>query len=472
MHDVATVVSNETWSPTIRALAQVLLLVVTATLTGGCTTSSDFQKPENSTFLPADDAQFLEGLTAAILNAARVPAGATVAGQPPNASGYTLIRPSAGDAHPAFWIRDFAMSLDSGLITLDEQRHALLQAAFYQQDGELLLPTTGARVPQGAIPDHITFDGIPIFFPGSLNDYAGQGGGPWGMYPCFDTPFYFIHMAYFLVQSSQDITILQTNVRGKTVLKRLQLAYRMPPHRDESGLVSCTDETRGINFGFVDTVEQTGELLMSSLLKLRAAVQLSVLMDAAGNTLAGDLYREDAAHIREGIATTFPLDTGFLRASTGRSAQPDVWGTAFAVYLQILPPETERRACIALASAYESGTIAWKGLIRHVPTDADFNSDSMWESAQTEKNQYQNGAYWPTPTGWVTDAIAKVDRNLAQKLAGEYIATLREGDFREGKRNGEPWQCAHPTGGYRTNGAYLTGVSAPLSVFRRMAARR
>jgi hypothetical protein len=472
MHGAATQVSTESRPRNILAWTQVLLFIAATTVTGGCTTSSDPHEVENNTFLSVDDARFLEGLTVAVLNAARVPAGATVADQPPNATGFTLIRPSATNTHPAFWIRDFAMSLDSGLITLDEQRHALLQAAFHQQDGELLLPTTGARVPQGAIPDHITFDGIPIFFPGTLNDYAGQGGGPWGAYSCFDTPFYFVHMAYFLVQSSQDFSVLQTNVRGKTILKRLQLAYGMPPHRAESGLVSCTDATRGVNFGFVDTVEQTGELLMSSLLKLRAAVQLATLMDAAGNTLAGDLYREDAAHIREAIATTFPLDTGFLRASTGRSAQPDVWGTAFAVYMRVLPPETELRACTALANAYQSGTIAWNGLIRHVPTDADFNSSTMWESAQSEKNRYQNGAYWATPTGWVVDAIASVDRNLAQQLAGEYIATLREGDFRKGKQNGEPWQCAHPTGDYHLNSAYLTSVSAPFAAFRRMAAGR
>jgi len=472
MHNAKTIALSDLRGRIFRASLQMVLLIAIATSSSGCTTSSGPAAEANGTFLSSEDAQFLDGLARAVLDATRVPSNSVIAGQKPNTSGFTLIRPSADEAHPAFWVRDFAMSLDSGLITLEEQRHALLQTAFYQQDGSLLLPNTGARVPPGAIPNHITFGGVPIFFPGTFDDYTGQGGGPWGDYPCFDNPFYFIHMAYFFIHASEDFTILQTNVRDKTILKRLQLAYSMPPHHAESGLVTCTEETRGANFGFMDTVEQTGDLLISSLLKLRAAIQLASLMDATGNAIAADLYREDATHIRDAIATTFPLESGFLRASTGRSAQPDVWGTALAVYLGMLPPELELRASTALANAYRSDTIAWRGLIRHVPTDADFDADTMWESTQSEKNRHQNGAYWATPTGWVTFAIAQVDPGLARKLASEYVATLREGDFRKGKRQGEPWACAHPKGDYHQNAAHLASVTAPLPAFRRITAAR
>ncbi len=451
----------------VYAAIRATLLVALALPTFDCTTSGGNGGALEGTLLSAEDARFLEGLTKAVLDAARVEVPAPDAGD----TKHTLIRPSGSEAYPAFWIRNFAMSVDSGLIPLEEQRHALLLAALHQQDGALLLPN-GARVPEGAIPDHITFRGVPIYFPGTFDDYAGQGGGPWGDYPCFDNPFFFIHMGYTFVRSSGDAAVLQTIVRKKTLLKRMQLAYNMPPHDTETGLVSCTDATRGANFGFVDTVEQTGALLISSLLKLRAADQLAALMDMDGNTLAADLYREDAVHIRSAIASTFPLGSGFLRASTGRSAQPDVWGTALAVYLGILAPELEGKACQALADGYRSGTIAWHGLIRQVPTDGDFNTDTMWESTPTEKNRHQNGAYWATPTGWVAYAIGKVDSGLSQKLAGEYIATMREGDFRTGKRHGEPWECAHPKGDYQFNPVYVTSVTAPLAAFRRITSPR
>ncbi len=448
-----------------RILMQTIVLIVFANSTVSCTTSGGSSPPAQGALLSAEDAQFLEGLAEAVLDAARVQVSVTTADGQSSPTEQTFIRPSGGDGYPAFWIRNVAMSVDSGLITLEEQRYALMLTALHQQDGTMLLPN-GARVPVGAIPDHITFRGVPIFFPGTLDDYAGQGGGSWGNYPCFDNPYFFIHMAYSFVQQTGDAAILNTNVRKKTLLKRLQLAYSMPPHDPESGLVSCTDVTRGANFGFVDTVEQTGDLLISSVLKQRAALQLAKLMEATGNSLAAELYREDAAHIRDGIATSFPLDSGLFRASTGRSAQPDVWGTALAVYLQTLPSDLEISASTALADAYRSGTIAWNGLIRHVPTDADFSGDTMWESTPTEKNRHQNGAYWATPTGWVVNAIARVNPGLSQKLAGEYIATLREGDFRKGKHQGEPWECAHPKGNYQANKAFITSVTAPLSSLR------
>ena len=330
--------STQTNRPAARAIA-LLFAAGLATSIGfnpGCASSRPSTEVAGAGVLSLSDAQYIESLAAGVLDAARVPAGQSVAGQPANSSGGTLIRPGGGDAYPAFWIRNFAMSLDSGLISLEEQRHALLQTAFHQQDGQMMLPN-GARVPQGSVPNHITLDGVPIFFPGTLDDYVSQGGGAWGVYPCFDNPFYFIHMAFYYVHAAEDYALLQMEVRNRTLLKRLQLAYSMPPHNSETGLVTCSDTNRGINFGFADTVEHTGDLLFASLLKLRAAIQLAALMDATGNRLAGDLYREDAAHIREAIAAVFPLESGFLRASTGRSAQTDAWGTALAVYLGALP---------------------------------------------------------------------------------------------------------------------------------------
>jgi hypothetical protein len=458
--------------PTIRArfdrnplrfaylVVAITLGAATVPMNMGCASSGTPSAVAGSAILSLDDMQFLEGMTLAVLDAATVPAGGTVAGQPANSSDEALIRPSGGDGYPAFW-----------LITLEEQRHALLQTAYHQQDGQMLLPN-GARVPQGSIPDHITFDGVPIYFPGTLDDYVGQGGGEWGAFPCFDNPFFFIHMAYYYVHTAEDYTILQTKVRDRTVLKRLQLAYSMPPHNSATGLVTCSDVNRGVNFGFMDTVEQTGELLVASLLKLRAAIELAALMDASGNGLAAELYREDATHIREAIAATFPMESGYLRASTGRSAQPDVWGTAMAVYMGALPQELEARACYALMNGYQSGTIAWNGYIRHVPKSAEFDDTTMWESSTTPKNRYQNGAYWGTPTGWVVYAIARLDYGAAQKLAAEYVATLREGDFRKGRNRGEPWECVHPDGDYRQNAAYLATIAAPLPAFRRLGAGR
>ncbi len=53
----------------------------------------------------------------------------------------------------------------SGLISLDDQRHAMLLCARTQKAEDWTTPS-GSMVSRGAIADHITLAGEPIIFPG------------------------------------------------------------------------------------------------------------------------------------------------------------------------------------------------------------------------------------------------------------------------------------------------------------------
>ncbi|MCC6145024.1 MAG: hypothetical protein IT368_14560 [Candidatus Hydrogenedentes bacterium] len=409
--------------------------------------------------LPQEDITWLSAFAADVIEASRVAPGEKVGDIGPNTSGGPLIRPGGRGAYPAFWIRDYAMSLDCGIIPAAEQRHLLLHTAAYQQD-ELLELMTGSVVPPGSIPDHISFDGKPIFFPGVLDDYEKQGGPRWGKLPSLDDQFYFIHMAAEYVGQCGERAVLAEKVKNIPLLDRLERAYRMPPSRP-NGLVFAEVDRRGVNFGFFDTTVHTGELLFASLLKWQAAMELVQL---TGDPARGQAYRQEAEAIAEAVRVTFPRKDGWLRASTGMSGQPDVWGTAFAVCLGVLDAQQQQRAAMALAQACKAGTITWRGQIRHVPTDLDFSDSSSWEKSYVPKNTYQNGAYWATATGWVCRAVATVDETAASQLAGEYIAALRADDFRKGDTYGAPWECMHPEGNHRQNPVYMTSVTVPLAI--------
>ncbi len=140
-----------------------------------------------------------------------------------------------------------------------------------------------------------------------------------------------------------------------------------------------------------------------------------------------------------------------------------MWGTALAVHWGVLAKEDAMAARNALVFGLRHGTIGWEGAIRHVPTDHDFSEDTAWEVSYAKKNTYQNGAYWPTPVGWVCDAVAEADDALAHDLAAEYIAALRKDDFRKGPEHGAPWECRHPDNDHRQNPVYLTSVSVPAT---------
>lgn len=418
--------------------------------------------------IAADDLRFLEALTSDVVAASRVPPQSSVGRFGPNVTGATLIRPGGRDCYPAFWIRDYAMSLESGLITPEEQRHALLLTAANQQDTEWRLPS-GSVVPPGAIADHITFGGKPIFYPGTLDDYEGQGGPAWGKLPALDDHYFFVNMAAQYVLAANDVASLEREIDGVPLITRLERAFAVPPSRVDSELVYADPDARGVSFGFTDAVTHTGELMFCSLLKYRAAGELAELLHRLNRPGDAQRYRTCAERLFRSIGPKFMTDQGFLRASTEKSAQQDVWGTAFAVYIGALEPDLERRACEALARAYRGNEIAWRGQIRHVPTRADFSKDTAWEVSLAAKNRYQNGAYWGTPTGWVCYAIARVDKALAAQLAREYVAALREGDFRKGPEFGAPWECEHPDGGHRQNPVYMTSVTCPLAAFIRLS---
>ncbi len=414
-----------------------------------------------------DAMQFAETLTADVLEASRVYPGQSVAGYGPNATGGTLIRPGGRDCYPSYWIRDFAMSLECGLVSPAEMEHALRLTASRQQSTDWHTPS-GSLVPRGAIADHITFDGKPIFFPGSM-DYDKQGQ-PWGYYPSLDDHFFFVDIAWQLISQGNRLGILDAVIEGMSLLDRLDLAFAVPSVDADTQLVCCDEEKRGVSFGFTDIVVHTGYLLFCSLLRFRAAKQLAQMHQLRGAHQRAQAYEAIAQTAATSIRSTFALENGLLKASTGKSAQVDVWGSAFAVYCGLWDGEDGQRACRALAHALSQGTIAWRGNIRHVPTDGDHSAESAWEQVvgQWPKNHYQNGAYWNTPTGWVCYAVAQVDGRAARQLATEYVDQLREDDFRQGPEFGAPYECIHPQGDHRQNPVYLTSMTCPLAAFKRL----
>ena len=434
-----------------------------------CTFSAP-ANPQIPDLFSAEDWSFLETLTADVVEASRVTPGMKVGSFGPNNTNGTLIRPGGRGCYPAFWIRDYAMSLDAGFFTLEEERHALFVTAAFQEDQEVSLKS-GSRIPVGSIPDHVSFDSKAIYYPGTLDDAEGQGGPQFGELPCHDDAFYFIHMAWHYAQRTGSFAFLNETVNGQSLRDRLELAFHTPPARQDTELVYAEPGMRGITFGFVDSITHEGDLLFASLLKWNAARELAWLFSKEKMPEKAQKYKRIAEKIRHAIPKTFATDPGWLRASTGTSGQADVWGTAFAVYLGILPAQTEKTACRILTEAYHQGTITWKGNIRHVPTTGDFSTTTAWEKALTPKNRYQNGAYWGTPTGWVCYAIAKTEPETARTLAHEYLAELRSGDYRKGAEFGSPWECMHPDGEHRQNPVYLATVTCPLTAFRRLSTR-
>ena len=173
-----------------------------------------------ATILNKDDLSFLEKMTRAVLDSSRIYPGQAISSFGKNNTGGSLIRPGGRDDYPAFWIRDYAMCLETGFITAAEQKHMLLLTASAQCD-QAWITKGGSMVPFGSIPDHIRIDNsLPIYFPGTY-DYNDQGNKEYGMMPPYCDQFYFIHMAKYYVSSTSDAAILSVEVNGMKLIDRL-----------------------------------------------------------------------------------------------------------------------------------------------------------------------------------------------------------------------------------------------------------
>ena len=81
------------------------------------------------------------------------------------------------------------------------------------------------------------------------------------MFPPYCDQFYFINIAYWYIKSSSDIHILKDEVNGMPLITRLEIAFKIPPERSGSHIVYTTDDYRGVDFGFRDVIQITGDFV-------------------------------------------------------------------------------------------------------------------------------------------------------------------------------------------------------------------
>jgi hypothetical protein len=422
-------------------------------------------KGQQKSILEANDLVFLEQMVKDVMEASRIYPGQKISKDfGPNQTNGVLIRPGGRTSYPAFWIRDYAMSIETGYVSEKEQKHLLDLTASTQSDS-LIQTKWGTSIPKGSIADHIRIDdGKPIYFPGTYS-FENQGEKKWGMQPPFCDQFFFIQMAYLYVKSFSKTSELSKKINGVKLINRLEQAYQMPPSDTQSHLIQVDESNRGVDFGFRDAIYITGKLCYASLLKYQAANQMAYLFTKMGNKSKAYAYQQEAKLLNRSIISTFIDARGMLRASTGTSGQADVWATSLAINLGVLTGKSRLKAAQYLRDAYVKGELSQKGNIRHVVQSDDFSAISAWEKSVVPINTYQNGAYWGTPVGWVCQAIAYVDLPSAQKLAKEFIQELREGDFRKGDSFGSPWECFNDK--LTQNPVYLTSVAVPLIIFKK-----
>ncbi len=443
--------------PTLTLLTALLLSLLAGVLPAADSGVNGAAPPE---ILAPDELAFVRELATATLKTCGVAPGAIV-GDKTNTLGFRAITPGG---YPAIWVLDFTMNFSSGLIAREDGlRH--FQLILEKQNGpEPRELGQQVVIPAHAIPDHVNVDGAPVFFPGTYDPLAHMNGD-WGFRPPSNNQFEVISLAHMLARSGDAKALLSREVGGRTVYERLKLAFAVPEIDPATQLVRTTAARRSVGFIFYDAIEMTGDLLMASLIRYRAALHLAWLATKMDQPEDAEHYADIAQQIRSHILPVF-ADTdgthgGWLKASNGISGQSDVWGSIYAIYIGAV--EGEARAALLrtiTAELAKPGEIEFEGALRHVPLSGDFSPTTMWEKARPQKNRYMNGAYWHVPVGWLLAILQPEYPELAQTIKRNWLGHLRA-------QQGKVWECIGWDGQANKNPSFGTSIALPLGVLSR-----
>jgi len=302
--------------------------------------------------------------------------------------------PQVGLGYEAFWLRDYEYTLEgmADAYTGKELKDACL------------LFVNNIRA-DGAGVDMIQFDGTAIYKPGL---------GTLGENPVADGSQFTVGVGWHTYQQTGNHKLLEK------IIDPLIKTMNAVPINPKTYLVHIKPGT-GIDrcpYGFTDTVEKQGDVLFSSLLYVQASRQLSMMLEKLNRREEADHWSNLADNVTKSIREIFwDNQTGLFRAATIQCKEPDIWGSAFAVYLKVATEKQSYAIANYFRMHYEE--IVQHGQIRHLP------GGMYWEKAR-EKDQYQNGAYWATPTGWFVYTLDLVDPDLADKTIIDMVNHFRE----------------------------------------------
>ena len=352
----------------------------------------------------------------------RLLAGCRVAAQ----DGTVLYTPDGHGNYPALWTRDFAYMVENAADLIPER----------EIEGGIRYLLRGQRV-DGAMPDRVRPDGLAVYVAGPEDQPMGQ--------PNLDNPaFLVIAMDDHLRRLPREHALGLFREWAPSLTRGLDYTPR-----SAEGLVTNDPLKPHSPYGFTDTVRKTGDLFFESLLDWSAARRMAAWEEQSGGQPRPFLAR--AERIEAGITRLWHEPAGAFLAATGDCRQVDVWGCAYALYLGFpLGPRRERLLDFLERDLDE---YAWQGQIRHL------RRGEYWQHTfiPVAPDEYQNGAYWATASGWVIWSLAQRRPDLAQRVLDDLIASFRaEGVY----------ECIHQ--GYCKLDSYVVSATNPLGALHRL----
>lgn len=349
----------------------------------------------------------------------------------PMNDGTLAFPPQIGIGYDAFWLRDYEYTLEGSNESYSNDELTAACRLFVK-----------AIRADGAAVDCIRFDGTPIYKPGY---------GTMGREPVLDGPPFTVSVAWHTYQRTKDPALL------REILDPLIRTMDWMPRNPANGLAHIKEVGERCSYGFTDSIAKSGDDLFCSLLLVQAARQLGDLLQAAGRTEDAHKWQQEAERVADSVRRVFwDEQFGLFRSTTGRGNVPDIWGSAFAVWLGVAAEEQAPKIADYFKEHHAELTL--HGQVRHIPGFMD------WSGNKTPRNSgsYQSGAFWATPVGWFVYTLDLADPALADQTVIELV--------RHCQQYGTCEWINHE--GRRVLPGYLASAALPLDGIRAMLSRR
>ncbi len=307
-------------------------------------------------------------------------------------TGVNLYTPDGVSSYNALWLRDFSYMVEYAGEYIPEKD--IIDCINYAISG---------KREDGWMPDRIYGDGTVAYA-------AGECGKPIGQANLDNTPFLVFTVFSLSCRLSRE-EFYSLYAKWESVLNK---GMKIIPLA-ENGLVFNTNEAPHSPYGFTDTVAKTGFLFMESLLFWRACR----FMHELGSKFNGsetEWYAEQSKKIEDNIDILTDPATGIYFAASDACRQLDIWGNAYMLYIGFPCNETKRHSILDFLTK-NYGQYVYKGQIRHLL------KEEYWERLliNIKEEEYQNGAYWATASGWVIWCLAQTDTSLACEALFEVV---------------------------------------------------
>src|ERR1043166_2746791 len=186
----------------------------------------------------------------------------------------------------------------------------------------------------GATPDRVRPDGVAVYTAGADDHPLAE--------PNID------NAQFLVIAADQYLKLLPPTQSQSTFAswaRSLDKALDWVP-RAPSGLVWNDPVRPHSPYGFTDTVGKTGELLFESLLYWTACRRMAQLYDLIPDQSRAKEYRRRAKDIERHITILWDKKSGAFLAATKDCRQLDIWGNAYAIWLDF-PLGTRRNKVLS-----------------------------------------------------------------------------------------------------------------------------